>query len=262
MRCVRKCILLLGLCAIVAQCTRNGEIVQAAPVYELSPTLPSGNYVQVHKGDTLYSIAWTYGLDYQDLAGFNALKSPYKLSIGQKLWLAPKRAVTNTATVKVSQPSSKKTVQKKVAKVKTHSTHKQAISKNAAKTSKLTKLVWQWPIDKPTHITSAQRGGLRGVDLATKLGSAVHAAAPGTVVYTGSGIKGYGQLVIVKHNRDFLTAYGFNRKIIVHDGEQVAKGQILSYVGMQENGKTALHFEIRKHGKSVDPIKYLPKKKV
>ena len=259
------------LCILFSSCTRMDEYVEAAPVYELSPTLQSGDSVIVHKGDSLYSIAWSYGIDYRDIAAFNHLHAPYTLSVGQQLVLTPKHVAVKkrASTVKkehAAQTHKKVTTssvkQKTLPTVKAQKNVQKRVVKPAAKkqAKSTAKWHWQWPLKATSIVSSKQSVGLRGLDLITKKGAAVHAAGPGVVVYTGTGVKGYGQLVIVKHSQDYLTAYGFNEKIVVHDGQSVAIGQVLAYAGLADNAKPTVHFELRKHGKSVDPLQYLPKR--
>ena len=100
----------------------------------------------------------------------------------------------------------------------------------------------------------------KGIDIAVKPGTPVKASAGGSVVYAGSGLRGYGQLVIVKHNDDYLSAYGHNRKILVQEGDRIVSGQIIAESGSASGGSDKLHFEIRRNGKPVDPIRLLPKR--
>ena len=120
-------------------------------------------------------------------------------------------------------------------------------------------LSWRWPLDGRV-IRTFRRGDRtrQGVRIAGRAGQKVVAAEGGDVVYSGSGLKGYGNLIIVKHNKDYLSAYGFNRRLLVKEGERVKRGQIVAEVGQASGGEYLLHFEIRRDGKAVDPLVYLP----
>ena len=120
---------------------------------------------------------------------------------------------------------------------------------------------WRWPLQG--KVVQGFRGGDRtrqGIRIAALPGQKVLAAESGTVVYSGSGLKGYGNLIIVKHNDNYLSAYGHNRDLLVSEGDQVTKGQKIAAMGRANNGKPLLHFEIRRNGKPVDPLRLLPKR--
>ena len=116
---------------------------------------------------------------------------------------------------------------------------------------------WMWPATGKLITGISEKANLKGIDIAGKAGQPVVASAAGKVVYAGSGIRGYGKLVIVKHNAT-LSAYAHNRDILVKEGQQVAKGQSIAEMGNTDAEQVMLHFEIRRHGKPVDPLKYLP----
>lgn len=119
-------------------------------------------------------------------------------------------------------------------------------------------ITWAWPTAGKVLTGFNEAGSARGIDIGGSTGQAVTAAAPGKVIYSGSDLRGYGKLVIVKHNTDFLSVYAHNSKILVKEGEQVVRGQKIAEMGNTDTDKTKLHFEIRRQGKSVDPAKYLP----
>jgi lipoprotein NlpD len=201
----------------------------------------------VKKGDTLYAIGLRSGHGYKRLAYWNNLKSPYKLYVGQKIKLYP---VASTKTI-TKPPTTKQKAKKK----RTASQKKTTLPKDR---QKLLKLKWQWPLKGKIIKTFAQ-SGKKGIDIHGKEGQPVRAAESGKVVYSGQGLTGYGNLLIIKHDATFLSAYANNRRLLVKDKEIVNKGQIIAEVGSAAGNKTTLHFEIRKDGKPVNPILYLPK---
>jgi lipoprotein NlpD len=119
-------------------------------------------------------------------------------------------------------------------------------------------LGWVWPTEGKVIAGFSESANLKGIDIAGKAGQPVVASAAGKVVYVGSGLRGYGKLVIVKHNATFLSAYAHNREILVKEGQQVAKGQKIAEMGDSDSDRVELHFEIRRLGKPVDPAKFLP----
>ena len=117
---------------------------------------------------------------------------------------------------------------------------------------------WQWPA-RGEVVTSFSRSGGKGIDIAGSFGQAIVAASDGEVVYSGSGLIGYGQLIIVKHNKRYLSAYAHNNKILVKEGDTVKGGQRIAEMGRSGSNRALLHFEIRRDGKPIDPVRYLPK---
>ncbi len=210
----------------------------------------------VRKGDTLYGIAFRYGLRFQDLARWNGIRKPYVIHPGQKLRLWPPR---KTARVKAT-PGRKKPVTASPAK---RTTSTPATTGGKKKTSRPATAAavkqWHWPVRG--RLLSTFRAGdpaRQGINIGVEPGTAVKAAAAGKVVYSGNGLRGYGELVIIKHNDTWLTAYGHNRKRKVAEGQQVRAGQVIAESGSSEAPQPMLHFEIRRQGKPVDPLKYLP----
>ena len=221
-----------------------------APVRPHQRDLVNGEkYYVVKQGDTLYSIGFRSGHGYQRLSWWNKISKPYKLQVGQKIKLfKPKQKLSKVAKVR---PRKKKTIKKRNASQKTST-----ISNN---NKKVLKLYWQWPM-KGRILKTFYQTGKKGIDISGKLGQKVRAAAAGKVVYSGSGLIGYGNLLIIKHNYLYLTAYANNRKLLVKEGQAVKKGQVIAEVGKVGSKKASLHFEIRKNGRPVNPSRYLPKK--
>lgn len=200
----------------------------------------------VQAGDTLFSIVQATGVSAERLVKWNRLKPPHYFNVGQRLNLFDERQqkITQVRKTPVIDKSDQPPEEKK-----------SAIS-NINK--KVLKLNWQWPIKGKIVKNFLQSG--KGIDIKAKSNQQVKAAETGKVVYGGQGLKGYGNLLIIQHNKDFLSAYGNNSALLVEEGQWVEKGQAIAEIKQAENGATVLHFEIRKQGKSVNPLKFLPKK--
>lgn len=202
------------------------------------------NKVKANKGDTLYSMSKRYGVSVGRLAQLNQLKSPYIIQPGQTIFLKPlntpsKSPVTGVATgsAATAKPQPKKS---------------QIISWPKS-------VRWQWPAKgKVVKKFNRQRNDAKGLDIAGKQGNAIVASADGKVVYSGNGLISYGNLIIIKHNKTFLSAYAYNRKLLVKEGDTIKAGQKIAEMGRKDKLSPRLHFEIRKNGKPVDPMKYLP----
>lgn len=198
----------------------------------------------VGKSDTLYSIAWHYGLDYHSVAVWNGIKPPYTIYPGQRIHLYPPRHGT---WVVAAQPGQQRITQSPPA--------------NQPSAPMVTGPIhWQWPSQGRARSTFGKQGiAGKGIVIDGQLGAAVRAAAAGTVVYSGSALVGYGRLIIIKHNDEWLSAYGHNQRLLVHEGDNVKAGQKIATMGIGSNDKPELYFEIRRDGKPVDPLRYLPK---
>ncbi|MFZ0470952.1 MAG: peptidoglycan DD-metalloendopeptidase family protein, partial [Thiogranum sp.] len=120
-------------------------------------------------------------------------------------------------------------------------------------------IAWSWPVKGPLlQRFNANGEGKKGIDIGGKSGESVRAAAPGKVVYSGSGLAGYGRLIIIKHNKEFLSAYAYNRKLLATEGQWVTQDQVIAQMGSSGTDRVQLHFEIRRQGRPVDPLRYLP----
>lgn len=253
-------------------------------------SLAARQYV-VQRGDTLYSIAFRAGLDVRSLASRNSINSPYIIYPGQVLQLTAGAASqvaskTNRPTTKTSKPvaakptpsaqtgratdkpnqaksnSSAKTTKPVASSNQTRYVQTTPV-KNTKKTGDNTsvgnKVQWHWPVKgKIVSRFSTKEHGNKGVDIAGRDGSRINAAADGVVVYAGSALRGYGNLIIIKHNDDYLSAYAHNKRILVAERQQVKSGQQIAEMGSTDATDSRLHFEIRFRGKSVDPLRYLP----
>ncbi len=215
----------------------------------------------VNKGDTLYSIAWRYNFDYKAVADWNAINPPYTIYPGQfiRLKQSPKKkdtplkpqpVVKQTLPATLSQPATESPPQKTTSAIK-KPRPKSTLSNGPIK--------WSWP-SSGALVKSNSPTSKKGINISGKSGQPVKAAAAGAVVYSGSGLLGYGKLIIIKHNETFLSAYAYNSKLLVKEGDNVHAGQQISEMGQDHTGRNVLHFEIRRHGKPVQPTQYLPKK--
>jgi lipoprotein NlpD len=195
--------------------------------------------------DTLYSIAWRYGIDYKTLATWNGLGEPFQIKPGQQLILVkPDEFPTVAGKQKVIIEKSE--------------TGKPVIVKSL--TTEYNKVIrWRWPTQgKVLNRFSVKALDRRGIDIAGKIGQPVYAVADGSVVYSGNGLADYANLIIIKHNETYLSAYAYNQKRLVQEGVHVKKGAKIAQMGQGKNNVAALHFEIRKNGDPVDPLLYLP----
>jgi lipoprotein NlpD len=206
-------------------------------------------WVKAEKGDTLYGISKRYGVSVERLAQLNQLKKPYVIKPGQTIFLKPLKTEAQS-TARVSEKT--KTRPGKTSPTVSSNTQSQSVS--WPKT-----ISWQRPANgKIVKKFSRWRNDAKGIDIEGKLGNAIVAAADGKVVYSGNGLISYGNLIIIKHNKSFLSAYAYNRKLLVQEGDMVKAGQKIAEMGRKDKLSPRLHFEIRKNGKPVDPLKYLP----
>ncbi|MCK5697639.1 MAG: peptidoglycan DD-metalloendopeptidase family protein [Gammaproteobacteria bacterium] len=205
---------------------------------------------QVKKGDTLYSIAWKYSLNYKNIAVKNNIKSPYTIYIGQTIYFSQQQENNKKklVTAKQSTKSTKKLSKKnKKSKSSTNVAYKGS-----------NKLSWVWPIKGQVIQTFNLKKDKKGIDISAPKGELVKAAEAGKVVYSGEGLLGYGLLIIINHNEHFLSAYAHNQALLVHEGQIVKKGQDIAQLGRSGTNRYKLHFEIRKNGVPINPMNYLP----
>ncbi|WP_281647478.1 peptidoglycan DD-metalloendopeptidase family protein [Parendozoicomonas sp. Alg238-R29] len=213
----------------------------------------------VQRGETLYTIAWRYGQEFKRLAAINGIRAPYTIYPGQKLRLGG-QARTQTVARK---PSPKKTVaassQARSTGVESASNKKRSISTKGAQSVSGGKVRWQWPASGKVIARFSTSGQLyKGVAIAGRIGEPVNATAGGKVVYSGAGLTGYGNLVIIRHNSSYLSAYAHNKTLLVSEGDTVKAGQKIAELGSTGTNEPKLHFEIRRDGKPVDPLLFLP----
>jgi lipoprotein NlpD len=244
----------------------------------------------VRKGDTLLRIALDYGQNYRDLVAWNNLANPNDIKVDQVLRVVPPdQHVAGVQTSPVTMPETrpvappgvpKKTAPRGDKRPYTDATLAELKKDDAAKGADAKapevaaaapsiapgsvvradddeKLSWMWPSDGKI-VATFDEGKNKGIDIAGKAGQQVMAAGAGKVMYAGSGIRGYGNLVIVKHSNSLLSAYAHNRTIVVKEGQNVNKGQMIAEMGDSDSDSVKLHFEIRQQGKPVDPSRFLP----
>ncbi len=220
----------------------------------------------IRRGDTLFGIAWRYNLEMKTLASWNGIHPPYVIRPGQRLNLRPppgyRKPTTGIPTHVSPQVATRPAIPRSEPK-KTASITKPTVSKSpsAGVYPRNEQVVWGWPTaGKVVAEFSAKGVGKTGINIQGKNGQPVLAAASGKVVYSGNGLKGYGELVIVKHSEGLLSAYAYNRKRLVKEGSWVHKGQQIAELGGTGKDLSLLHFEIRKKGKPVNPLSYLPRR--
>lgn len=226
--------------------------VEPPPAAAVVITRPAQHMVQ--KGDTLYSISRQYDLSLAHLARWNALHKTHQIKPGQILRLTP----PGIAMVQ-TQPGSVSVVTAPVS-VETHSTPAMAVKPPVLAELPSRVEQWIWPVKGRIIKTfNASDTARKGIGIAGSQGQSVVAAASGRVVYSGNGLISYGNLVIIKHSNDFLSAYAYNKSLLVSEGDFVRAGQAIAHMGVLDNDRAQLHFEIRKDGKPVDPLRYLPR---
>ncbi len=253
----------------------------------------SHTYHHVRKGDTLYSIAWRYHQNFEDVARWNDIPPPYIIKPGQWLRVAPPAPGGRAFEEKREgrTPAPVRTLTQAPAPVRSSPPPRatspaptpppvaaspppaapRASSAPAVPAPQANKampdlqgrgqVAWQWPArGRIIESFNARQPGKKGIAISGTRGSPVRAAARGKVVYSGNALKGYGNLLIIKHNDKYLSAYGYNDRVLVKEGEIVEMGQIVARMGMANATEAALYFEIRIDGKPVDPLRYLPRR--
>jgi len=240
---VNKFFLWLGISLSLAGCTFISD--NYAPVIDVNTieTIPKAGLYRVKTDDTLYSIAWRYGLDYKSLAAWNHIPPPYAIKIDQLLSLKP----VKTHKIQKTLSSSAKSTAPTTTPVVTTKEPSVAVA------------LWLWPANG--HVIGKFSSQNKGINIGGKLGDPIYATAPGKVVYSGEGLRGYGKLIILKHNATYLSAYAHNDTILVQNGDWITAGQKIAEMGKTGTQKIMLHFEIRRQGKPVNPLIYLQSKK-
>ncbi|MGS0736069.1 peptidoglycan DD-metalloendopeptidase family protein [Pseudomonas sp. GG8] len=226
----------------------------------------TGQYV-VRRSDTLFSIAFRYGWDWKALAERNQIPAPYTIHPGQTIRFDGRSSSAPTSVASTSDVAPSGSIKTTVisrpigvvpvivsAPAGTPATTPiQAVGRSPAG--------WAWPSNGILIGKFSSNGSLnKGIDIAGDLGQPVLAASDGSVVYAGSGLRGYGELVIIKHSDTYVSAYGHNRRLLVREGQQVKVGQTIAEMGSTGTDRVKLHFEIRRQGKPVDPLEFLPRR--
>jgi len=224
------------------------KIAYASSAETGSKIVTNPAWVKVKKNDTLYSISRQYSVSVERLIQLNQLKKPYTILPDQKIFLKPLQT-------KLSSSSQNSDVDTKQTSTSSVSDRQQSKSQTFSWPGTVR---WQRPATgKVVKKFDRRRNDAKGVDIAGKLGDSILASASGKVVYSGDGLISYGKLIIIKHNETFLSAYAYNHKLLVKEGDIVKAGQKIAEMGRKDRSTPRLHFEIRKNGKPVDPLKYI-----
>lgn len=249
------CAVLLGGCA---ELVRWPDRMNAPPATARAEPVPEGHYV-IKPGDTLYSIAFRHQLDFRELAVWNDIGPDYFIRAGQVIRLSAPEVVAGEAGPSIRtvplEPRAPPSTAPMPAPADTPAPPRNAGGSGTEPAPAVA--AWQWPT-RGTVTSEFGDGSGKGIDIAGQLGQPVVAAAAGKVVYSGAALKGYGELIIIKHDEVHLSAYGYNRRRLVGEGVTVAAGQPIAELGLGPEQKPILHFELRRKGKPVDPQKYLP----
>lgn len=258
---------------------RSGTARSAAatPVVKPAPGFENAGkpgYYTVKPGDTLIRIGLETGQSHKDISRWNALENPNKIEVGQVLRVVPPVAGETTAAVAVAKPVTNSTATSTPIAPAASSSATPAPAASAPKAAPVAAaataagsaaagpdedLGWIWPAKGPV-LAEFDEVKNKGLDIGGAAGDAVLASAEGKVVYAGEGLRGYGKLIILKHNNTFLTAYAHNQTLLVKEDQSVKKGQKIAEMGNSDADRVKLHFEVRRQGKPVDPNKYLPSK--
>lgn len=257
----KACLLFISV-MVVTGCINNPEFgaLEHKPVTQTGSNKGSNDVYVVQPGDTLYSIALSYDLDHRRLAAANDIDKNYLIYPGQKLLLD----VTNVPFS--SGGNSSVTSSSTTSVVPNENTQKSTNGQNndtrgsSAVSGAMPKIRWVWPYNgKIVRTFKSDQSLSKGVDIAGRFGEPVQAAADGKVVFAGSGLRGYGNLIIIEHNPEFLSAYAHASKILVQEQQIVKAGQQIAEIGSSgSSNQPVLHFEIRREGKPVNPVRYLP----
>ncbi|WP_199588636.1 peptidoglycan DD-metalloendopeptidase family protein [Paraburkholderia caribensis] len=236
--------------------TKIRRLVCAAMVAALAAcgSAPVGpGYYRVERGDTLYKIARSNRTSVQSLSRWNNLSNPDSLEVGQVLRVAPPPGTATASTGSARGNASGSASAGGSASASSAS--RSAAADTPAAPAPSISLIWP---ATGNVVRGFDGNNSKGIDIANAAGTPVFAAAGGTVVYASNGLRGYGNLLIIKHNADYLTAYAHNRSLLVKEGETVQQGQKIAEMGDSDNDRVMLHFELRYAGRSIDPARSLP----
>lgn len=231
-------ILVVAFSLFLLGCTDGKTYAPVMDANTIDP-IPRAGMHKVSHGETLYSIAWRYGLDYRYVARLNHFTSPYNIYSGQLIALKPHTTSTSRAKPPLTMPIKPVSIE--------------PIITVEEPTANVT--AWHWPARGKVIGNFSEYN--KGINIKGRLGDPIYATAPGKVVYSGSGLRGYGNLIIIKHNSVYLTAYAHNSVVLVKEGSSVRAGQKIAEMGNTGARQVMLHFEIRRGGQPVNPLKYL-----
>ncbi len=210
----------------------------------------------VKSGDTMIRIGLETGQNWRDIARWNNIDNPNQIEVGQSLRLQPATASSaqgGSSSAAVSKPVSSSTVSSSPVSEPVVPANTQSLTATPED-----EISWSWPTRSTSVVAGFNEVKNKGLDIAGAAGDPILAAADGRVVYAGSGLRGYGNLIILKHNNTYLTAYAHNQTLLIKEDQQVQKGQQIAEMGSSDADRVKLHFELRRQGKPVDPAKYLP----
>ena len=236
-----------ALTSLVLTLTACGDRQDLAPVTELNWRNGNSHAIKhvVRRGETLYAIAFRYDTDYRDLALINNLQTPYILRVGQVIQLRP--SATRYTRPQYYKPATSHYVQRQSYRPAPVAAWRYSGH-------------WLWPAQGRVVANFVPQQGKKGLDIAGRKGDRIYASANGHVAYAGSGLAGYGNLIIIKHDNQFLTAYGNNTRNLVKEGQFVKAGQVIAEMGVVDRRFWGVHFENREAGKPVNPLNYLRKR--
>lgn len=247
------CVFIIGCLLGAHGCSTPARV----PIADLTAETSRPLVRTVQPGETLYVLAWEAGIDYRVIARANGLKPPYRVVPGQRIRVSnlddqrhgaspPAKVIVSTAPVKSFKGTRLKT-------------NKGTSGSNTAPVNgETTQRTWVWPAQGKVlrRFTTGEESN--GIEIGGREGTLIRASANGKVVYAGSGLRGYGHLLILKHDNQLLSAYANNRRLLVKENDTIAAGMEIAEMGKKNTGSARLHFEIRKNGKPVDPLNYLP----
>ncbi len=247
------CVLIIGCLLGAHGCSTPARV----PIADLTAETSRPLVRTVQPGETLYVLAWEAGIDYRVIARANGLKPPYRVVPGQRIRVSnlddqghgatpPPKVIVSTAPVKSFKGTRLKTNKD------TSGSHTAPVN------GETTQRTWLWPAQGKVlrRFTTGEESN--GIEIGGREGTLIRASANGKVVYAGSGLRGYGNLLILKHDNQLLSAYANNRRLLVKENDTIAAGMEIAEMGKKNTGSARLHFEIRKNGKPVNPLNYLP----
>lgn len=263
---LEKLIQILIILSLITGCSGPRTL---APVKD--HTQPPSTKVKTHtvaSGETLYSIAWRYNLNYRLLAKANNIGASYRIYPGQVIQL---REHSSAYSPTPSTPRAPGASNSPKPRTHTEVAENQEIERSKNRTNEVMNnppvarspsvIRWRWPAEgRVTRTFTPNSSVHKGIDIAGNLGEPVHAAAAGTVVYSGDGLRGFGNLIIIKHSEQYLSAYAHNHRILVEEGQRVQLNDKIAEMGATGTDSVKLHFEIRYNGDPVNPQRYLPKR--
>jgi len=262
-------LLVLGVVFTVSGCSRGWVPEEDARVRQEYARTSDGNY-RVRRGDSLYAIAFNYGLDWRDVARWNGIEAPYVIHPDQTLRLTspPRSTAVTTRAVGPGPSVSDRDAGPQVSTPKPGPVASKPAEPEQEKPAVTSTPVvgkdpvsWKWPVEG--RLLSRFKAGdpsRNGIEIAGEEGRPIVATASGEVVYSGNGLIGYGELIIIKHSERMLSAYAHNRERLVVEGQKVSAGEKIAHMGRDERNRQMLHFEIRRNGTPEDPLRYLPRK--